>query len=272
MRFRDPAAKISGNLGESWSDLRLSAFVKDGTGITAALEKTYETISKLAPQVPRSHQGESSKVEFLRNAVVGNNWATEPLSRIATHRLTFQQLYGKLEAALHLHNEARLAITRDEVAHGPRTPENKVPGILFADQGRYVRKKKDIGKRFETSKGSGAFNPLSLLGCFNCDDFTHSLGDCPHPVDVIKAAKRKLEYYAKKRFVRPAASAILYQLCAQLDAAGVTGDEDDDANEESDEASEAAANEVGIFEALVDGSEPVPKDGDGTTSDDTDFA
>ncbi|GAB0492781.1 hypothetical protein MMPV_004051 [Pyropia vietnamensis] len=190
MRFRDQAAKFSGNLGESWSEyvaeyqqvardyemtasqklqylhnllrgdakrfyldrvhgtaatfaqavdmvsaeynsivrqdrvknylsgLRLSSFVKDGTDVTAALEKTYKTISKLAPQVPRSHHGESYKVEFLRNAVVGNSWATEPLSRIATHRLTFQQLYGELEAALHLHNEARLAVMRDEVAHG----------------------------------------------------------------------------------------------------------------------------------------------------------
>eukprot|EP00170_Pyropia_yezoensis_P002751 contig_11549_g2756 len=235
MRFRDPAAKFSGNLGESWSEyiaeyqqvardyeltasqklqylhnllrgdakrffldrvhgtaatfaqavdmvgaeynsivrqdrfknylssLRLGAFVKDGTDITAAQEKTSKTISKLAPQVPRSHHGESYNVEFLRNAVVGNTWATEPLSRIATHRLTFQQLYGELEAALHLHNEARLASMRDEVAQGPRTPEDKVPGILFAGQGRYVRKNKDIGKRFETSKGSGAFNPLSLM-------------------------------------------------------------------------------------------------------------
>ncbi|KAK1863864.1 hypothetical protein I4F81_006418 [Pyropia yezoensis] len=197
MRHRDPAAKLSGNLGESWSEdvteyqqvardydltacsicttgcastqrassqtectavdmvgaeynsivrqdrvknylpgLRLSAFVKDGTDILATLEKTYKTISELAPQVPRSHHGESYKFEFLRNAVVGNTWATEPLSRI---------LYGELEAAIHLHNEARLGIMHDEVAQGPRTREDKVAGILFAGQGRYVRNNKDIG-------------------------------------------------------------------------------------------------------------------------------
>eukprot|EP00170_Pyropia_yezoensis_P005631 contig_22869_g5647 len=173
--------------------MRLSALFKNGTDITAALEKTYKTISKLAPQVPRSHHCVSYKVEFLRNAVVGNAWATELLSRIATHRLTFQQLYGELEAALHLHNEARLAIMCDEVAQGLRIPEGNVPGILLAGQGREVRKNKDIGKRFETPKGSGAFNPLSLMGCFNCDDRSHSLGDCPHPVNAIEAAKRKLE-------------------------------------------------------------------------------
>eukprot|EP00170_Pyropia_yezoensis_P002749 contig_11548_g2754 len=139
--------------------LRLSAFVKDGTDILATLEKTYKTISELAPQVPRSHHGESYKFD-----------------------------------------------------------------------------------------------------------------ECAHLVIAIKAAKRKLEDYSRKRAARPAASAILFQLCAQLNAAEVTGNGDDDANEQSDEASEAAANEVGIFEALVDGSEPVPKDGDGTTSDHTDFA
>lgn len=253
------------------SSLRLSSFFKDGMDVTAALEKTYQAISKLAPHVPRFHHGESYKVEFLRNAVFGNTWATEPLSRITTHRPTFQQLYGELEAALHLQNQARLAVMRHEAAHGPRTPEDNVPGILYAGQGRYVRKNKDFGKWFDSSKSSGGFDPLSLMGCFNCDDRSHSLGERPHPVNAIKAAKPKLEYYVKKRDARATARAILYQLCAQLDAAGVTGDEEDDANEESDEASEAAANEVGIFEALVAGSEPVPKDGDGMTSDDPDF-
>lgn len=348
MRFRDQAAKFSGNLGESWNEyvaeyqqvardyeltasqklqylhnllrgdakrffldrvhgtaatfaqavdmvsaeynsivrqdrvknylsgLRLSSFVKDGTDVTAALEKTYKTISKLAPQVPRSHHGESYKVEFLRNAVVGNAWATEPLSRIATHRLTFQQLYGELEAALHLHNEARMAVMRDEVARGPTPAEDKVPGILFAGQGHYVRRNRDFGKRHGAVKGSGSeprFDPLSLMGCFNCDDRSHSLGNCPHPVNAVKAAKRKLEYYAKKRATQPAASAVLYQLCSQLDAAAVTGEDDDgDKADESDEAGGAAQNDVDIFETLVEDSEPAAKDDDGVQSDESDFA
>lgn len=78
------------------SSLRLSSFIQEGADTTASMEKTYEVISKLAPQVPRSHHGESYKVESLRNAAVCNLRAPEPLSRIATHFLTFQQLYGKL--------------------------------------------------------------------------------------------------------------------------------------------------------------------------------
>lgn len=73
---------------------RMSTLLSDGVTEAAALEQTYKTITKLAPQVPRSHQGDAHKVEFLRNAVVGSPCDTEPLSRIATHGLTFQQLYG----------------------------------------------------------------------------------------------------------------------------------------------------------------------------------
>eukprot|EP00170_Pyropia_yezoensis_P002754 contig_11560_g2759 len=254
------------------SSLRLSSFVNDETNVTAAPEKTQNTISKLAPQVHRTHHGESYEVEFLRNAVVGNNWATEPLSCVATHLRTFQQLYGALEAALYLRNKAPLAVMGTEVGHGPWKLEDKVQGILFAGHGRYGRKKKSVAKRFDSSKSNGGCDPLFPIGCFNSDDRSHSLDECPHHVSAIKATNRKVEYFAEKGAERPAASVILYQPCAQLDAAGVTGDEDDDANEESDEAIEAAASEVGISQAGVDGSEPVPMDGDGTTSDDPDFA
>lgn len=74
------------------SVFHMSSLVAEGKSETAALAHTYKMITKLAPQVPRSHQGDAHKVGFLRNAVVGASWATERLSRIATHSLTFQQL------------------------------------------------------------------------------------------------------------------------------------------------------------------------------------
>jgi len=79
---------------------RMRTLMAEGMTETAALEQTYKTITKLAPQVPLSYQGDEHKVELLRKAVIGSPWATEPLSRIATNQLTFQQLYGELEAAL----------------------------------------------------------------------------------------------------------------------------------------------------------------------------
>ncbi|KAK1864449.1 hypothetical protein I4F81_006995 [Pyropia yezoensis] len=91
---------------------RMSTLLSDGVTEAAALEQAYKTITKLTPQVPRSNQGDAHQVDFLRNAVVGSPWATEPLSRIATHGLTFHQLYVELEAALHLHKVARLEAMR----------------------------------------------------------------------------------------------------------------------------------------------------------------
>lgn len=83
----------------------------------SSLERKYQEITRFSSQVPRSSHGESRKATFLRNAVVGNIWATELLSRIATHRRTLQQLCDELEAALHLHKEARLAFLRDSYGH-----------------------------------------------------------------------------------------------------------------------------------------------------------
>lgn len=80
----------------------------EGMTEAAALEQTYKAITKLAPQVPRAFMGEDRRVEFLRKALVERSWANELPSRIATSKLTFQQLYGELEAPLHYHNEARL--------------------------------------------------------------------------------------------------------------------------------------------------------------------
>lgn len=136
------------------SGLRLSSLVKDETDNSGALEETYKTITKLAPQVPRSHHGESYMVEFLRNTVVRSPWASKPLSRMATHPLPLLQLYGELEAALHLRSEARVAGMRGKVAHRAVTPGGEVPSILFAGKGRYVRRDRDVGKRLSAVKTS----------------------------------------------------------------------------------------------------------------------
>ena len=74
------------------SAMSVSRFVKDVVEVSEALGRVYMAITKLGPQVPQSHRGEAQRVEFLRTAVIGYDWAVEPLSRISTHRLSFQQL------------------------------------------------------------------------------------------------------------------------------------------------------------------------------------
>ena len=76
------------------NQIRLQEKLGDNQDEGEALAKVYKIITKLSAQVPPSHWGNAHKIEFLRNAVVGCEWAAEPLSRIATHNLSFQQLYG----------------------------------------------------------------------------------------------------------------------------------------------------------------------------------
>ncbi len=101
-------------------------------------------------KLPQSHRGDAHKIEFFRNATVGCTWETEPLSRIATHGLTVQQLYGELEAAPHLQREAQIAVMRDSATRTTKRSdgaEQKVPGILYQGQGRYLNRQNGLGAR-----------------------------------------------------------------------------------------------------------------------------
>lgn len=143
------------------STLRIHSFSTDGFDDSAALEKVYKMITKLAPQVPKSYRGDTHKVEFLRSAVVGSAWTTEPLSNIATHSLTFQQLYGELKSALHLEKEAKAAVLRKGVLRrlSPSNRDDEVAVIIYEGQGRYVRQHTGLGNR-QSKAGSSNFNVL----------------------------------------------------------------------------------------------------------------
>ena len=175
----------------------------------------------MAPLVPRSHQGDANSVDFLHHAVLGYEWATEPLSRVATHDLSFQQLYGELAASLQLHTAAKRAKDRRlSMAVGP--VKSELARVMFAGQGVYGRPKTGVGATSAAGPSRAVqrkdrFDPLSLMGCFNCDDPNHTMRDCSRPRDATRAAKRKLAYFSKKRAGTPALAGILFQLCQQVD-------------------------------------------------------
>lgn len=50
----------------------------------------------MSRQVPITHRGDAHKIESLLHAVLGHQWAREPLNRIATAGLSFQQPYSEL--------------------------------------------------------------------------------------------------------------------------------------------------------------------------------
>ena len=244
------------------NSLRVTAFVAEGKEMYDGLALTYKSIIKFSRQAPRSHQGDAHKVEFLRNAVVGMPWSSEPLSRVATHQLTFQRLYSELEAALQLDKESKLAIIRDRARLDQRRgPHDHSTGILYTGKGRYYNNspypsernststhRRFSGRAFRSpsmSKPKGKFNPLSVSGCFNCGG-NHSLRDCTLPLNTSRAATRKMEYYAKKAETKPiAVHRVLADLCQQLDI--------DSAAEEDSEV-ETETTDMTIFESIISGN------------------
>ena len=246
------------------NSLRVTAFAAEGKEMSAALALTYKSIIKLSRQAPRSHQGDAHKVEFLRNAVIGMSWSSEPLSRVATHQLTFQQLYSELEAALQLDKESKLAVIRDRAQLNQRSvPHDSSTGILYTGQGRYYnnspypreRDPRSTGQPHAsgrvyrsplTARQKGKFNPLSVSGCFNCGG-NHLLRDCTLPLNTSRAAARKMEYYAKKADTKPiAVHHVLADLCQQLDICGATN---------NDPEEETGQTDLTIFESILCGND-----------------
>lgn len=96
------------------NSLHVSDYVAKGLEISALLSKIYRQILQLSRQVPPSHQGDPHRIRFLRRAVNGYSWSHETFFRVATHGLTFQQLFEELETALQLYKEAQIVPMRNE--------------------------------------------------------------------------------------------------------------------------------------------------------------
>lgn len=104
--------------------LRVSNLMDVRTDPAAALSKVYKGILKMSHQVPVSHRGDAHRVEFLRRAVIGQTWARETLLRVATNELSFQELYGELDAAIQLDKESRLASAFERARNHTDTLDN----------------------------------------------------------------------------------------------------------------------------------------------------
>mgnify|MGYP000315045443 CR=1 FL=1 len=200
----------------------MNALVQAGKTEARPLAHTYKTMVKLAPLLPRSHQGDANSVDFLHHAVLGFDWATEPLKRVATPGLTLQQLYGELASSLQLHTAAKRAKDkRSSMSDAPVKYE--LANVMFAGQGVYGRPKTGVGASPPAGTSRAVqrkerFDPLSLIGCFSCDDPGHTMRDCLRPRDATRAARSKLDYFAKKRAGTPALESILFRLCQQVEA------------------------------------------------------
>lgn len=99
-----------------------------------------------------------------------------------------------VEAALQLHKESELVVSRDDTAR-LRVVHNEDALINFTGQGGYL---KSYG---ELKAGQEKFDPPTMKGCSNCSDPSHVLKTCPKPLNVGKAAARKPEYFKKSELL-----------------------------------------------------------------------
>ena len=257
------------------SELRLSHFVTQGQTEKQALESVRSMITRLAPQLPPTYRADNHKVDFLRHAVVGMPWAQGPVSRIAVDNPTYHGLFLQLGAALDLQEEGRAAVSKDAPFYhqAPVAAAKGGAPIMYAGQGVYGVPKRGVGAstpRSSAGVGSAAavprasagstasaqrtrFDPLSLAGCLNCDNPSHTMRACPLPVDPMKAAQRKLAYFNKKNAgAHGAAAAVLFQLCQQSYVPRTDVDNGHDAVPPSGEwASGDAADDVAVFQTLL---------------------
>jgi len=80
-----------------------------------------------------------------------------------------------------------------------------------------------VGNRASAIRGATTaprFDPLTIMGCFNCEYQKHTINNCPKPKNTLKAAKRRAKYLIKRKKsqVLPTASRVLWELCTQFDA------------------------------------------------------
>lgn len=130
-------------------------------------------------------------MEFLQRAVIGQSWAREPLSLVATNGLTFRQLNGELEVVVQLEKKSRLVVAQDRF----KTPWEKFeePGMIhYTRKGGYHH-----GQRL---KSTNRPDPLSIKSCFNCDYPRHKSEDYPNPANFSRPATRKPDYFNKKEY------------------------------------------------------------------------
>lgn len=242
------------------SSLRITTFVVQGLEVDMALAKVYHLITRMSRRCPQSHRGDAHKLEFLRKAVVGYSWSHEPLSRVATHQLTFQKLYGELEAPLQLEKEGKLAQVRDSATNTGffGYDQQLESSVHYNGQGKYGRHPSHARSIYSSGKSgfqaqsreSTTFDPLKVAGCFNCGNPNHMMNKCDKPLNVARAASNRIEYYEKKGKQSNTIHMVLADLCMQLDQShNVVSDR------QGGDASVNESDDREIFETLISGPE-----------------
>lgn len=89
------------------------------------------------------------------------------------------------------------------------------------------------------------------MGCFHCDEPNHVISKCPQPINTVKAARKKLDYYARKKAGKHAIHPVLFQLCHQVDQLDSETAEVLHEIAQNDDDQQDLLDEKALFDALV---------------------
>lgn len=170
-------------------------FTSTGLSESAALAKVFAEIVCMSSQLPSSHGGDAHRIRFMRHSVSNRAWSHPALQRVASSGLSFQKLCGELESALQLQKKGTSTKNHQNIME-KRAMESS---FHYIGQGRFKRGRSNLAPRTQGSSPS----PLDVDGCFECDDRGHMARDYPKPLNLPRAAQRKLEYMRKKKAQNP---------------------------------------------------------------------
>jgi len=198
-------------------NMSLSKFMRDKNIASASqgLTEMVNTINLLFPQIPHELQSDTSKVRYLRRALMEQPWARESLKAATTKETTFTQLVTALQADIQFENESKDAIgTRTHILNndeGHEGPPVETDYGTYGGTPRFRRRERGRGRRGNYRERrfdrTGPYNPYrqtppsqppsqrgrpaSQRKCFGCGSPDHIFRDMKCDPDKIVAHYRK---------------------------------------------------------------------------------
>ena len=167
---------------EYLSNLDFESHIATSGDASAALNKIYQKIQRLSPQLPLQYRGEWHKVELLSKVVKGYPWSRIPRNTLdnseeQSFNHFYQNLLGELQLEKHYSQGKPAADIKND--------------IFFVGQRRYgkpqpiVPSRKFNGKPAGPSTKSSGQPAAQSINCWNCGG-NHFSRNCPENVNQEK--------------------------------------------------------------------------------------
>lgn len=209
----------------SLRSLSFHTFENQASNLTDALDKLNFFILNEANQVPSHHRNEENKVEFLRDAVTGCQWAREVLIQTSNSPIQYQQLLARLHGAITAGEASNdkadklfpTHYTTGQKMYGRNPRHNRPSHELRFQHGSRPHQYRQNNYDRHPNQRRPPFQ--KQMNCWNCGSVGHILKDCRKPHNVSDITSRKLSYY-NRRFPNQqnkVVRRVLYELASQMD-------------------------------------------------------